>query len=290
MAATVKFLHPGAEWTSRLDRGVAPWALVDAGHTRRYLQAPGQFLRKLDGPLEDGPIGFWGEYEAPTAFERLAHKPAPGLPEFVQTPVPLAQVQRPVGALNTDPLVLGSYWVYSNCQQRSRPSLRRLGRGDVIIFGSLKRSYVIDTVFVVAEAIRFVGGQARGTVGDRVPQYAHYLVLDLLWPGDYTLYLGATYEKPVDGRFSFVPAVPAAERPAGFARPAAPPSLQSRQGQGIKIIDGSHDHWRALAQAVVGQGLCLGVSASLAAHGVQGDGGAADAGGRCGWSTCGVPS
>lgn len=256
MPTAVKFLHPGAPWTARADSGAAPWAT--ARHTRRFLQVEGRYLRAPGGQAEAGSYGFWGEYEAPTCFRRLTAQPDEGAPEFIHTPVPLAAVRRPSGALNTDPLVVGPQWLYSNCRQRSQPRLRALQRGDLVIFGSLvKRAYVVDTVFVIGQAM------PHDAARERLPKHAHDLVLDLVGAGEYTLYIGATYDSPVDGMFSFVPAAPVLERRLGFARPAAPPMLQSEQAMGVKYLGDPQGHWAAVAAAVLGSGLCLGVDAAL---------------------------
>lgn len=261
MARTVKFCHPGAQWRSTADEGIAPWATVIQGHARRYIETAGRYLRSRTGPVAAGLIGFWGEYEAPTRFRRLARRPADGLPAFVQTPLD-PPGEAPPKALNTDPLVLGAPWIYSNCRQRALSGLRRLERGDVVIFGSLvQRAFVIDTVFVVAEAIPYTGGAARQTLGTRLPPAAFTLGLDLVRRGEYTLYVGATYEAPANGLFSFVPAVAANEHPLGFPRPMAPPALQGLQAMGVQYLVEPAPHWHAVVGAVLAQGLCLGISA-----------------------------
>jgi len=209
---------------------------------------------------ESDLLGFWGEYEAPTHVRDLTRRPSGGLPAYAHTPLPLAGAVRPPKALNSDPLVLGSPWVYSNCRQRSCERLRHLERGDLILFGSLVgRAFVLDTVFVVAQAIPHGGAGSAPQVAPHV----RHLVLDLVKPGEYTLYTGASYAEPVAGMFSFVPAVPVLERPLGFARPPAPASLQSLQAMGVKYLDAPQDPWQAVAEAVLGQGLSLGVGTSL---------------------------
>lgn len=264
MARLVKFCHPGAQWRSAAAEGIAPWATGADGHFRRYIEVLGRYLR--NGQPEAGHMGFWGEYEAPTRFRRLARRPSDGFPAFVHTPVE-PPGEAPPKALNTDPLVVGGPWLYSNCRQRSLGSLRRLERGDVVVFGSLvQRSFVIDTIFVVAEAIPYAGGMARQTLGARLPPSAFTLALDLVRRGDYTLYVGATYEAPVNGLFSFVPAVAAAEHALGFPRPKAPPALQGLQAMGVQYLTDPGAHWQAVADHVAAQGLCLGIGTGEAAR------------------------
>lgn len=179
MPTAVKFFHPGVEWTSSQDRGIARWNTED--HRRKYLQTPGTFLSRLEAPAKTGTLGFWGEYEAPTLFRRLAYKPQRGLPRFVHTLLPPDPALCPgVEARNTDPLVLSPRWLYTNCQQQSRSRLQHLDRGDVILFGSrVEMQFVIDTVFVVDEAIAYSPDEARSRLSGCIPEWVYPLVLDL---------------------------------------------------------------------------------------------------------------
>lgn len=53
---------------------------------------------------------------------------------------------------NTDPLVFGDSFLYSNCRQGAIGRLRELRAGSVIVFGSVvSKSWVVDTVFVVGD-------------------------------------------------------------------------------------------------------------------------------------------
>lgn len=134
----------------------------------------------------------------------------------------------------------------------------------MVIFGSrVNRKFVVDTVFVVAEAIPYTSPNVRRIVGQRVPEHAYSLSLELVGPGAYTLYIGATYDNPVEDMFSFVPAAPSADYPLGFPRPSGPPSLQDRQTMGINILDDPKGYWLAVAVTVLGHGLCLGVGFDL---------------------------
>lgn len=261
----VKFFHPGEEWSASQyqDQGIACWNTKK--HRRKYLQTSGTLLSRLEDPAKAGTLGFWGEYEAPTEFRKLAHGPQEGLPRFVHTPLPPYPSLCPgVEALNTDPLVLSPRWLYTNCLQQIRPKLRHLERGDVILFGSrLEMQFVIDTVFVVDEAIIYSPATARSRLGDRVPWWVYPLVLDLIAPGQYVLYFGASHQNPVNRTFSYVPCVEANAYPDGFARPKAPPAYQSAQNQSVQYLGNSQQVWREVTQGILEQGLLLGVSTEV---------------------------
>ena len=89
----------------------------------------------------------------------------------------------------------------------------------------------------------------------------------------YRWYRGATYDKPVDGMFSFFPCLPA-ERNTPFARPCiklgadyfTPSLAQGVKGCAIHAapLDKSTlmGLWRSIAEQVLGKGLFLGVAAT----------------------------
>ncbi len=63
---------------------------------------------------------------------------------------------------NTDPLVFGDHFLYSNCRQRQNGKMRDLAHGSLVLFGSkLGGQFVLDTLFVVD------GSAAEQTVGKR---------------------------------------------------------------------------------------------------------------------------
>lgn len=257
----VKFYHPGREWSSRAAQGIAPWATNPPGHRRKYLEAGGSYLVEPGGPVQHGCVGFWGEYEAPTAFRRLPPPPAPHMPTFVHRPMPPHPSARPArGAMNADPLVLGEQWLYSNCQQ-GLANMRRLDPGDVVIFGSqLDGAFVVDTLFVVADRISYTRQTARASIGTRVADWVYPLVLELVADGPHVLYIGATYQNPINGLFSYVPCVDMQDCPQGFARPRAPAAYQSAQSQSVKYMADPVRVWHDITRCVLDAELFLGVS------------------------------
>ncbi len=217
----MQFPHPGDEHRPGKDAsGFMGWNVGD--HCRKFLETNGTWVSNSDSG--SGPLRFWGEWEAPSTWLRLERPTDKRLPRFLHKP---AAPGRPEGRRqNTDPLVMGGF-VYSNCRQhrlKDEPSLTKMTNldvGSVILFGSkFRREWVLDTVFVVAERQEFGPADVEELaaesplLGDAVlrPLYSR--------PGerrDFVLYRGATADAPVDGRYSFVPAIPA-ER-GSFARP-----------------------------------------------------------------------
>ena len=140
----VQFPHPGGEHRPRgedMDWNRGP-------HHRKFLRATGTYLDA--GGVQRGPITFWGEWEPQS---RVVESYPPGLrdgPRWLHEP--WWEVPRHRRLLqNTDPLVFGDRFRYSNCRQTRNAALRRLPPGSLVLFGSaLRGAFVLDTVFVVA--------------------------------------------------------------------------------------------------------------------------------------------
>ncbi|MBS0266777.1 MAG: hypothetical protein JSS02_32920 [Planctomycetes bacterium] len=182
---------------------------------------------------------------------------------------------------NTDPCVFGDCFRYCNCRQGSYAELQELGPGSIILFGSPRSGqFVLDTVFVVARAVRYQRGRSQDLV---VPAWYRMLALD---PGccdpknpeeSYCYYEGATFEKPVAGMFSFFPCLPG-ERSLcarGFERPtvggvALYERLGGKNSGGAfcTVISGLSEAaalWQTVAVQVLNQQLCLGITAEVPA-------------------------
>lgn len=178
-------------------------------HARKFLAATGTRI-DADGEVHDGPLAFWGEWEAPSHVIRRWDR-RPGLPTVLHDPYwtrngPDRERQ------NTDPWVFGDRFIYSNCKQLtptdSPSALQSLPLGSLILFGSVRAGeFVLDTVFVVGEAAgRYwpMGPDAAPDVDvddafrsctieslARLPaRYAH---------ARFTLFRGATPRAPVGG-------------------------------------------------------------------------------------------
>lgn len=110
--------------------------------------------------------------------------------------------------------------IYSNCKQvfgpnRVRTSLQGLPIGSVICFGStIGHDFCLDTVLVVATAQPWTSFEiADHDVGDAFKLCTAESITACGTDGhtNLTLYRGATFDRPVHGMYSFVPALPATD-------------------------------------------------------------------------------
>ncbi|MFJ1761480.1 hypothetical protein ACIOD2_14250 [Amycolatopsis sp. NPDC088138] len=116
---------------------------------------------------------------------------------------------------------------YSNCRQvrgEHRPtSMQALSPGSVICFGSkLDHGFCVDTVFVIAESEPWTPAESADLGEDEafMACTAEQLAAGADAHTPLTLYRAATFENPVHGMYSFVPALPADGEGPRFARPA----------------------------------------------------------------------
>jgi hypothetical protein len=291
----VQFPHPGVECRSRTDD--VPWNTGPA-HRRKFLVGAGRFV-DVDERVGEAELVLWGEWEPPSQIER--RWPVSGrLPRALHRPywtTPLT----PGFRHNTDPWVSGERMLYSNCRQtRMQPrrsnaaprrvptSMQELQRGSVICFGSrIAGEFCLDTVFVVASKERW-SADADGelNVGDAFLTCTARPIAQTAASGcgcgsgstatgcaveanaELTLFRGATYDDPVDGMFSFVPARLASEEDPRFARPPIriaglinPASWRGPSGATRPLdIATIRNSWQSLKEQVATAGLVLGVS------------------------------
>jgi len=237
-------------------------------HSRKFLKATGEYV--LDGKPQTGPLVFWGEWEPQSRVVRTFADGAPGHPRWLHEPY--WEVPRHRRHLqNTDPLVFGDRFLYSNCRQARNRKLRELAPGSLVVFGSKhQREFVVDTVFVVGdEAEDFIGASAgevpedewvRAVVFDplgRSPKAAHQ---------EFRMYRGRRYAEAPSGPFSFVPCRPYTDADAAFARPVLRLPrrwIEPNLAMGTKATPVSAAEIRELWEEIVGQvdeaGLALGV-------------------------------
>ena len=275
-ACFVQFPHPGNERDAELGR---VWSSYSVGerridHARKFMQLRGNWISG-DGRVHCGGLWAWGEWEAQSELVRnLDASGGLGLPRHLWRPYYVIPQNGYKRLHNTDPFIFGERFLYSNCKQPSRPGLRRLGRGSVIAFGSKQGGWVLDTVLVVANHVDYAAREARLALADEVPEAFLAVTAGPLAdnPEEATLrlYRGATPNDPVNGMFSFFPAMPAGQD-AGFNRPGV--ELDARYftktlPQNYKrSCDLSADIlralWEQLAAQVRGAGLVLGTYAEL---------------------------
>ncbi|MCY4615302.1 MAG: hypothetical protein OXC71_02790 [Chloroflexi bacterium] len=144
--------------------------------------------------------------------------------------------------------------------------------GSVIAFGSKRGGWVLDTVLVVADYVDYSAPEAQLALSDEVSEaFLAVTAGPLAGNGDdasLRLYRGATLDDPVDGMFSFFPAMPAG-RDAGFERPSV--EVDARYftqtlaqnhkrscGLGSDVL---RSLWEQLATQVCEAGLVLGTHA-----------------------------
>lgn len=214
----VQFPHPGSEHKPK-----GSWTDWNRGdHTRKFLKASGSYVS--DGKVVAGPFVFWGEWEPQSQVLETLPVRDPGHPRWLHQPVWHLPRHRRV-LRNTDPLVFGDPFLYSNCRQQGNRKLRELAPGSLVVFGSkLQGEFVVDTVFVVGdEAEDFTRASASDIPCE---DWVRAVVLDPLRinsepPNErFRLYRGKSYQEASDGLFSFVPCRPYADGGAGFPRPA----------------------------------------------------------------------
>lgn len=269
-ASIVQFNHPGGEHVPHGD--LMPWNTGDS-HKRKFLVSHGSIV-DADGTVTfEGPLVFWGEWEPPST---IAHRwePQPALPTVLH--VPCWDSPPPGPRQNTDPWVFGSEFLYSNCKQRNpsgTPSaLQHLAPGSLVLFGSARHpEFVIDTVFVVADAVtqyRPIDGISYGTDAFKICTVESLTTEPRPRATTYTLIRGATPRHPVNGAFSFVPCLRRTTEEPRFLRPAIelpgiinPRSRQSASGANhLRPRTDVVAAWRSVVQQVLAANLELGVN------------------------------
>ena len=230
--------------------------------------SPGRYVDH-QGKQHRGEVVFWGEWEAPSRIiqkwrqydqlPRCLHEPFwedKGLAGFRQ---------------NTDPWVFGDAFIYSNCRQLSQKALQRLGVRSLVLFGSTrKHRFVLDTVFVVGQVgDEFVPAERTDV---RVSEAFQVCTIDSLASGkddtataSLTLYRGASLEEPIEGMYSFVPAMPHEGEGPRFERPVIelphfinPKAFRGPSGAKKQHdIDVVRDVWERVVGQVRVQGLAL---------------------------------
>jgi hypothetical protein len=245
-----------------------------------------------DGPVT-GPLWAWGEWEAEARALRSLdggeRRPSTLFEPYWEPKNSFENLH------NTDPFIFGGFY-YTDCKQGSSASLQgilKLDVGSVIIFGSGfndagEARWVVDTVFVVADYVDHDVTNYEDRLHNRVPEGYQQVVLGPTY-GEHAprrgnrrrLYIGAKWENPVAGMFSFFPCMaPGLNR--GFARPAIKPSgvltsdyLNTKLRQGMKghgsvgalALDKVAELWAEVRDQVTSQGCDLGVWAEMPKRG-----------------------
>jgi hypothetical protein len=191
-------------------------------HARKFLRADGQYVS--NGTVRSGRFAFWGEWEPQSRVVETFPDSTLGEPGWLHEPLWEVPAHRQL-LQNTDPLVYGDQFLYTNCRQGRNSKLRELAPGSIVVFGSkLGGEFVLDTVFVVdGIGERF----EQASPGDiRCDDWVRAVVFDPLSrrprqsPHPFRLYRGRSYGDAQDGPFSFVPCRAYESEKLAFARPA----------------------------------------------------------------------
>lgn len=273
----IQLMHPGCE--PNIIRSRSTFCPPNQGivHKRKFLQSYGKYLDKQSIP-QCAKLNFWGEWELASHVQRIVGKPSLGMPLYLHTPVCpqkalTGEIQKSINCTgindpccqSTDPFVFCEPFLYFHCQIRPNSQLDNLTRGDIVVFGShLAGHFVLDTVFVVAERVKL----------DDPKVCQKFLVVNQpflnQFPGQ--VYLGATFTHPVDGMFSFFPALPTfGNIPQPFSRPILGPTLNLKlqnlinpalmMHHKISKINNSFDVWQSIVLQVTTAGLFCGLKA-----------------------------
>lgn len=296
----IQFPHPGEEHRPGSGGKVKEWNWLknpptsrrpkgsDNSHRRTFFQANGK--RLTEGGLVHGPLWAWGEWEAEArvirSLQSSGREPTTLFEPYWKARSSFENLH------NTDPFVFGGFY-YTDCKQGTHPSLRgmlALDVGTLIVFGSgLKDAgndmWVLDTVFVVGDYIDHDVSNFHERLQNRIPNGYEQIVLGPTY-GEHAerrglprrLYIGATYDRPVHGMYSFFPCT-AGGGQKGFARPRIqqnsvltseffnPKLRQGMKGHklGCEPLSLKHIHalWTDLHDQVRASGCDLGVWADM---------------------------
>jgi hypothetical protein len=278
----VQFPHPGPE--HRPDKGKGNIKSWHTGkHKRKFMLLGGKYVE--NDSLKKGKLLFWGEWEPPSGVTRLK-QPDDLYPQWLHEP--FLPKSFPASRNDTDPFVFGCAFRYGLCKQNTYKQLRDLEKGSLILFGSGKGKgdaafFQVDTVFVVGGYTEYDGADAKALKGEG--DYWDIVFGGMCGAGakgksggkghaklsGYTsrLYYGATYEKPCEGMYSFVPArVGDTKSAKGFARvklgASFPRYINPAHVRGIKITKASggeevRKFWEKIRAASRKQGCVEGV-------------------------------
>ena len=286
----VQFPHPGGEHEPD-HSGKVGWHKFRDPHKRKFMQVCGEWIDEDDN-RHSGNLRAWGEWEPESqvipAFK--SQKRDPHDPCYLWEPywVPKNSYR---GLHNTDPFIFGDCFLYSNCGQSApnKKGLKHLDRGSVIAFGSGKKvngdwKWVLDTVLVVKKSFPYDPlNPCKGLAGKVPDEFLEVTggpltndpklkkSADNGKAQEFRLYQGAIPDDPVDGMFSFFPAIPD-DGDSCFPRPDVTldndfftaSNTQAPKGAGRNLSpDTIRSLWCSLVTQVRKAGLVLGTRAEM---------------------------
>lgn len=231
MPKIIQFPHPGGEHSyDKNNKAFKSWN--KKSHRRKFLLADGDYVK--GNKQLSGSLVFWGEWEPPSLVEKLEHIKGDFLPKYLHKPVLPKEI--PFGHLeNTDPYVFENAFKYFVCKQwkvktKKETSLARLEKGSIILFGNTvgkerKQSFFqLDTVFVISDYIDYDPSDINALNDKRVSKAYKDIVYYRCFrkPQPFSLklrlYIGATFDNPYNGMYSFSPAKVYQNEKSGFRR------------------------------------------------------------------------
>lgn len=236
MYRIIQFPHPGGEHNSKSK--VMGWNT--GTHKRKFLISKGTYI--LEDELKKSELIFWGEWEPPSRVEKLNTQDNQDNPKFLHHPFLSQQdfgANLKKGYQNTDPFVFENEFKYFICKQvknNKSTTLARLDKGSLILFGSTKGNksqdafFQLDTVFVVGDYVEYIPEQQ--IQDKRISDYYKKLTLERCFNYSakctpkaseqtnlkFRIYIGATFENPYEGMYSYVPAKIFNGEKTGFPR------------------------------------------------------------------------
>ena len=266
--------HPGREHVPDGDGGKS-WNKRNRSQRRKFMQFRGEWVEP-EGERRTGDLAAWGEWEPESDLIRELQQPDGDAqyPRYLWRPYYILKADY-LGLHNTDPFIFGERFLYSNCGQGSKPGLKHLGDGSVIAFGSGRiidgvRRWTLDTVLVVKDSVDYPAPELVAALDQGLPE-AFLVATGGLLTASGRLYRGATPDDPVDGMFSFFPAITAGGD-TGFPRPCIdleagyfnPRSWQAPKGVVLHRSTGElRGIWESLVSQVRARDLVVGTHASL---------------------------
>lgn len=276
----VQFPHPGKEHQPSTGR---VWHRQCRDHKRKFMQLRGAWIEE-DTATQCGDLWAWGEWEPESDIVCTLDPAGNGsrYPRVLWAPCYIPKSDDDYSKLhNTDPFIFGKHFLYSNCRQgNDRSTLKRLARGSIIAFGSGKKingepRWTLDTVLVIKDSVDYSPYRARTDLKDWAPDTflevcgGPFSACPESWR--FRLYRGATPDEPVDGMFSFFPAIPAGGG-TGFPRPSINLPDKYFNPASWRTVKGLRDErscgelqslWKCLVKQVRDAGLVLGTYAEL---------------------------
>ncbi|MEY8736296.1 hypothetical protein AB9M75_03360 [Lactobacillus sp. AN1001] len=256
MPQIIQFFHPGPEDRSKSKDGIVSWKSTYDGHARKFLCSEGKAIDGDNQIHENIEIAFWGEWEGDAEVIELGNG---GCAKRLFKPfIDRKNLYEMQHNQNTDPLVFGRIWYYSNCKQERALRLKKLNLekiedGSIIVFGSvLNGNMVIDTVFVVKKSECYSEKIVKENIFLREVTLAKLMesnevttLVNKLNDSGLRLYFGKKYDEGEP--YSFVPAKIIEKGNMEFARPSLDVGLFKKKFPQLDCWqekpNGNHARW-----------------------------------------------